>query len=160
MPTPNENQVTSALFMDRDGPLGNSEDAFGRRALHQKVGNKANEAIPMYISVPSGGTFFADAEAETDPGNDVIVLSGTLDSDTLFSKLDVSSRVESVATLKVDGQFIANLRTGAAKPNASFVWEPKRPFPAGAQYEVTIKARLESPINNCDAHLMGIKVTT
>jgi hypothetical protein len=42
----NETPVQSALFMDRDSSLGNSEDTFLRRALHVKVGNKTSEPIP------------------------------------------------------------------------------------------------------------------
>lgn len=32
-----DNPVTSALFMDRAPPLGNSDDGTGRRALHVKM---------------------------------------------------------------------------------------------------------------------------
>lgn len=32
----NETKVLSSMFMDRDSPLGNSQDVEGRRALHVK----------------------------------------------------------------------------------------------------------------------------
>lgn len=155
-----EQTVTSPLLMDRTGTLGNSEDVFLRRALHTKVGNKPTEPVPIYIVVQPGNTFFADGENNTDPDQDVSLLSGTLDEETLFSKLLVSCRIESFIALKVDGITVATLRTGAATPNASFSWEPKRTFPAGAQYELTIKARAESPISSCEAHLMGTQIIT
>lgn len=42
-----EQYVSAQLFMDRSTPLGNSEDTFSRRALHTKVGNKADEPVPV-----------------------------------------------------------------------------------------------------------------
>jgi len=42
----NENPVISSMFMDRDSPLGNSEDVEGRRALHVK--NMAQLVIKPY----------------------------------------------------------------------------------------------------------------
>lgn len=146
--------------MDRPGSLGNSVDAFGRRALHTKIGNKPNESIPVYITTPAGEEFFAQVQETTDPGNDKIILTGQFTNETLLSKLDVSCRAETKITFSVDGEFIAALRTGAAKPNASFQWEPKRTFPAGSTYEVKIKQRPESPIQDCEAHLMGLQQTT
>jgi len=151
-----EQSSYTALVMDRSDPLGNSQDVFDRRALHTKVGNKPSEPIPTYLTSPAN-TFFVQTEETTDPGNDKLILSGTLANDTLMSRLAVSCRSESRAVLKINGEFVAAIRTGAAQPNASFQWEPKRMFPSGSTYEVTIKSRPGSPINTCDAHMMGIE---
>jgi hypothetical protein len=51
-----EDLVHAALAMDRGEPLGNSLDAFNRRALHVKVGNKTGEAIPVNVVAGGGGT--------------------------------------------------------------------------------------------------------
>jgi hypothetical protein len=62
----NEIPVLSSLLMDRDTPLGNSDDADGRRALHTKIKNKPTE--PIYVS---GGTATANPFAPP-PGTDYI----------------------------------------------------------------------------------------
>lgn len=41
--------VIASLAMDRDFPLGNTIDVFGRRALHVKIGNKPDEPMPVYV---------------------------------------------------------------------------------------------------------------
>lgn len=47
-----ESPTIAALQMDRGLPLGNSDDAFSRRALHTKIGNKTTEAIPVFLTNP------------------------------------------------------------------------------------------------------------
>lgn len=47
----------SALTMDRGFPVGNTEDIFGRRAHHVKIGNKLTEPVPVagsFTSSPGG----------------------------------------------------------------------------------------------------------
>ena len=51
-PNINEKFVQATLKMDRDYPLGNSEDRFLRRALHVKVGNSDDEGIPVFLVNP------------------------------------------------------------------------------------------------------------
>lgn len=56
----NEDPALSHLLMDRGDPVGNSPDAFGRRAVHVKVGNTPSEPIPITI-----GAFSAPADTDT-----------------------------------------------------------------------------------------------
>lgn len=52
-----ESFANSSLLMDRGIPLGNSEDTFGRRALHTKVANDVTEPIPVtgsFTASPGG----------------------------------------------------------------------------------------------------------
>jgi hypothetical protein len=39
--------ANSALIMDRGQPIGNTDDTFGRRAVHVKIGNKTDEPITI-----------------------------------------------------------------------------------------------------------------
>lgn len=52
-----ETPCVAALTMDRGLSIGNSEDTFGRRAAHVKIGNKITEPIPVsgsFTSSPGG----------------------------------------------------------------------------------------------------------
>lgn len=62
-----ETPAISPVLMDRGTTLGNSEDTFGRRALHVKVGNKASEQIPVSIAaipLPAGAATEAKQDVE------------------------------------------------------------------------------------------------
>lgn len=45
-----ESPSNSALLMDRGKPIGNTEDVFGRRAAHVKIGNLPDEPIPVFVT--------------------------------------------------------------------------------------------------------------
>jgi len=155
-----ENKTYTSLAMDRDEPLGNSEDAYLRRALHVKATNKITEPIPVTIVDGEPGTpAFWENETTNDPGNEKTILSGTFTAPTYASTLVVGCRIESIAKMKVNGSTVATLRTGAAQPNASFSWNPRRGFAIGDNFEVTIKTRAGGPISDCEAFFMALAQT-
>lgn len=59
------------LTMDRSEPVGNTEDTFGRRAHHVKIGNKPTEPVPV------SGTFTSGSSATPTISNTVTVLANT-----------------------------------------------------------------------------------
>jgi len=144
--------------MDRDEPLGNSLDVFLRRALHVKVGNTSTEAIPVYSSELGTPKYF-DIQNTTSPGIEKIIFSYLLIKDLKLTKVAISCRQESTAYIKADGNTIASLRLGAARPTDSFSWEPTRLITMGANIQITIKARAQSPIVDVEAYLMCLEQT-
>jgi len=74
-----EDKVYAGLAMDRGLAVGNSEDAFTRRALHVKVGNKISEPIPVYISATRIGTVVNNYDEI------LLVPSGVLTTITTYS---------------------------------------------------------------------------
>lgn len=58
-----ETPSISALTQDRGLPIGNSEDTFGRRSAHVKIGNLPSEPVPI------SGTFSADFGGFAPPAN-------------------------------------------------------------------------------------------
>lgn len=155
-----ENITYTALVMDRDLSLGNSEDAYGRRALHVKATNKITEPIPVTIvdGEPGDPRFF-ESTSVTDPGNAKSILSGVFATGIALSTMVVVCRQESEIILSIGSNVVASGRTGAAAPSASFIWNPRRPVASGSSFDITIKARAGSPISNCEAYLMGLTIT-
>ena len=71
--------VLSPLLMDRDIPLGNSEDDIGKRALHVRVSNKNTEPLPITFTSTPTETLQINGSVDTTPaqvpavaGNDLV----------------------------------------------------------------------------------------
>lgn len=58
-----ETPSLAAVKQDRGLPIGNSEDTFGRRSAHVKIGNKITEPVPV------SGTFSSSPGAFSPPAN-------------------------------------------------------------------------------------------
>jgi hypothetical protein len=152
--------VVSSLLMDRSSPLGNSDDVFGRQALHVKIGNKSNEPVPVYISDggTSGSPFYLSTQGSTTPGVSQTILSDT-NSGTVprhISAIYVICRIEGQALIKIDGTLIGSVRTGAAVPNARFSYDVPRAYSPGSILTVEFKSRAGSPISDVECHAIGL----
>jgi hypothetical protein len=112
------------------------------------------DIIPKDDGIP----FYYDVVSETDPGIEKVVISYSAASNQRLTRLEGSCRMESVVSLVVNGAVVASKRTGAASPNFSFSFDPKRAVSIGHNVQVKIKARAGSPVVNCEFYLMGLSI--
>lgn len=161
-----ETQVQSALFMDRSGPLGNSADAFGRRALHTKIGNSVSEPIPTYQvnddpnAEPKN---YYNEVAAVASGSETLLVSHTVAPGKVFYLGRVSASGENIALyrVKVNGATIDSKRTwfsGGLNARFDFGSDSERglKYPAGTLIEVT--ALHERPSSGAfNARIQGIE---
>jgi hypothetical protein len=87
------------------------------------------------------------------------IFSYTVDSfETVFlNRLNVSCRQEAMFLVFKNGVSIADLRTGASRPSAEFIWYPSREFVAGDLIEVVLMRRTGSPDVTVGAHMMALR---
>lgn len=156
----NETGVLAQLIMDRSYPIGNSKGDDERGRLHTKISNKADEPIPVIFQ--EGVPLFISADDTTNPGIEKTILSYTVPAlnTVLISNIIVTCRIESVFKLKVNGDVVGTVRTGAARPNDRFPFDPSFPALQNQNIEITVKARDNSPISDCEAYLQASQTTT
>jgi len=73
-----------------------------------------------------------------------------------ITNLSISCRIESISKVFKNGEVIADLRTGAARPDASFYWNPNRELISGDTLEVVLTKRSGTTDVEIGAHLMGV----
>lgn len=94
--------------MDRGLPIGNSPDAFSRRAAHVKVGNKSTEPIPVFLTNAVTGQTRVDVYSETlalAAGTETTIASYTVPPASFF-ELDFAAYSGSnvaIFRLKING---------------------------------------------------------
>ena len=135
-----EVNTNSALIMDRGLPLGNSEDAFLRRALHVKVANKTSEPVPVYYVETPGDERLFPVRAITTPGAELSLINQTvpLNKTWYLSQVEASCSQDAVFNLYVNGGFVGAKRTGPGVLNAVFIFSPKFPISSGDTIEVKV----------------------
>jgi len=106
----------------------------------------------------SGTPYFADYSGVINVNTVVSLINITVASGTTLklSHLEISCRFESFIEVLKNGQVIADLRTGAANPSASFNWIPSRKLISGDIIQVNLQKRSGSPDVEVGAHLMGL----
>jgi hypothetical protein len=145
--------------MDRALSLGNSQDAFGRRALHVKLGNTEAEPIPVEIVgqvVVSSTPKYFDYSDETEPGETTLVFIEQVPAGKtwLLYCINVSCRGSGVLRVtKNDGEIIGTRRTGPGCPNADFQWALPRPILEGETVAVEFEALPGVPAQPIEAFL-------
>lgn len=152
--------VNAALIMDRSPPLGNSEGDDGRGRLHVKVSNKATEPIPVaVVDAELGQHKFLDYDnTPAGVGPHTLISYIVAAANRLnIQRLNISCRQEADVKVKLNGQTIATLRTGAANPSPSFIWTPARECTTGSLVEVILTKRAGAPDTTIGAHLMGVE---
>lgn len=156
-----EKPVVASLIMDRSYPVGNSKGDDNRGRLHVKVSNKTTEAIPVTFG-DMGSPLYVSAQDVTSPGVDKPILSYTvLPNEKLqVQQFIVSCRTESVFTFTINSIIVGTIRTGAARPNDRFVFTPTYPVLQNEIVEVTVKARSNSPISDCEVYLQASVLPT
>lgn len=159
----NNTPTHSSLVMDRSSEIGNSPGDDDRGRLHVKVSNKQTEPIPVTITDSEpGDPFFLDASMLSTPGIDQTLLSYTVPvgQKLYLSTLSSSLRIEGFLKVLLEGSLIGSARSGAAKPDVSFTWSPRREVLPGETVQVVYRQRASSPIVEIAAHLMGLTINT
>jgi hypothetical protein len=154
-----EVETNSALIMDRGLPLGNSDDTFGRRALHVKVGNKATEPIPVTVTGGVAGTpFYADAQTSSTPGVEQTLITAATPASPARSldSVVVACRTEGRFTISDGATIIGSGRTGPATPNARFSFSPRRTVTASGTVTVKFTARSGAMASDVEAYLQAV----
>jgi hypothetical protein len=146
------------LDMDRGEPLGNSEDTFGRRALHVKIGNKDTESIPVRVVSGSGVAKSFPVTIATTPGTEQTVITETVPVGkkwTLVSLQGVSNFATTYRSFLDDTPdvLIGSTRTGPGKPSARFEFDDTQKLSSGATVLVKLKAGAWTPIVDAEVYL-------
>jgi hypothetical protein len=149
-----ETRSISPLQVDRGLPLGNSDDAFGRRSVHTKIGNKPTEPIP--VGNP-GTPYFKDGASPTDPGNPVTLIDDTVPLGTtrMLSQILASCSVSGYLEVTAAGQVIATGRTAPGKTDILIPFNPPRPIPENIELKVTFTARLSTPVASVESYIQA-----
>lgn len=153
--------VLAGLVMDRSKPIGNSEGADDRGRIHTKISNKDTEPIPInIIDTEVGDPWFQDFNGLLSGDTAQTVITYTVPANIKINlvTLDISCRVEALATVSINGTIVSNLRTGAAQPSDSFTWNPRRPAISGDVITVIMMKRAGTSDVSVGAHLMGLTI--
>jgi hypothetical protein len=149
-----EDYQVSNLSMDRGKSLGNSEDVFGRRALHVKIGNKSSEPVPVYITDQAFGiNQNFSLIAEINP-SEIKFFEVTTPIDILRTakQISVSCRREGLLKIFIDSIQVGSLRTGPACLNASLNLQEKEVV-AGKKIKVEFSLESFAPKCEVEAYL-------
>jgi hypothetical protein len=155
-----ETPVLASLAMDRGEPLGNSEDNFGRRALHTKIGNSTSEPIPV-TNAGIGAELFISAETTTTPGVQQTLITYAIPSGKQLNALQlvITCNYEGAFYIYKDIDLVGSGRTGAAAKNVSFTWLPYLIFEYGSSLVVKFNSVDYRPAASVEAHLQGRLIT-
>jgi len=114
---------------------------------------------PIPTIEQQGQPFFESGEEITSPASEVLVLSfnysGSLQR--RMTKFGVSSSVEGVASLYIDGNKVYSIRTNAAISNPEFCFDPYKII--SGLIELKFRARENSPITAVNAFICGNDLT-
>ena len=165
----NETPVYVAPAMDRDSPIGNTEDVFLRRALHTKVGNKPSEAIPVYVT--AGGSAFefkntyAEVNAVTSGSNtDIATYTVPVGKDFYLQSVAMSGTNIAQYTVTVDGNTVARLHTyfgGTLTTQLNFAHGADRGWKLTTGQVVKVRViHLRPSLGDFNATIQGVEVNT
>ena len=72
-----------------------------------------------------------------------------------LSRIQVACRIESYWTVYLNGNVVGDLRTGAAQPRDSFIWNPSRSFAIGDLIEIVLMKRSGAPDVSVGLNIQG-----
>lgn len=128
----------------------NIGDRLTKRAV--EVENQETNPVPVYQTFGTAKKLFG--EGNTDPNNEVTVLSYTVTETKLrILSVNLSCFIEGKATFLVNGDKIATSRTAPAKPDCLIQYEPFLELVTGDILEVKFKARPNSAISEVESFI-------
>lgn len=121
------------------------------------VADFPSEADPtsFFKTYPGVASFASPFVGVTTPGVEQTLYSASVPSGTIrhLASINIACRMEGRFSVTAGGTMVGSGRTGAAVPNARFVWSPQRPIAAGDLVEVKFTARLGSAVSDLEAYL-------
>lgn len=149
---------TFAFLLEQGVPIGVTTDVFEKEAHHVKIGNKANEPIPVSISSSSTGVQknFYGTSATTLGGGPVTLISLIVPLTKTWSlnALSFSCSFEARFTIKINSVVEGRARTGPGQYTAPFSFLPNLPTQGGDSIEIEVETSAFVPVTDADATLM------
>jgi hypothetical protein len=150
-----------ALLMENGIPIGVTPDAFGKEALHVKVGNKPNEPIPVYVtqSVPGVEKMLYGEGVTTPGGGTISLISQTVPAGLtwVLGSAPCSCGFEAVFSIKINSVIKAKVRTGPGQPTAPFSFNPFQPIQEGDSIEIEVTTAAHVPQTDASTTLMLVE---
>lgn len=146
--------VSGFLSLDRGLPLVTVPHPDGMRTYLAVTANfdPTNSSIPR-IQIPVG-------IATTTPGTEIPVTSYTVPAGKqhFITSAILACRTEGVARVYINDVLRAVKKTGAAYPNADFIFSASEIAAPGDTVEITFEARLNSAANSVESNVYGYEM--